>query len=178
MFSKLIKKLTKNPRLLNSTPDLLNVLKFQFTFSLQTLRLPTTFTLQLCLWHIMWMNSMKCGISSTSSKSCVINNKTTSVSFGGKKAKNCYLKCSFWVFSPRRQILQSLLLFSYFPDTKSDYLGKKEVGPIRSIPRYAFSKIYYMYLQVYRKVNKFETLSRTWEQELLVLIQFRKTTEF
>lgn len=116
---------------------------------------------------------MKCDFSSTSSKSCVISNKTTSVSFGGKKAKKLlpqgtsFLGC----FSQRTDTSKFAAIFSYFQIPSQITWGKKKVGAIRSIPWYSiFKNILHVYLQVYRKVNKFETGLRN--KSCFVLIQF------
>ena len=63
----------------------------------------------------------------------MINNKTTSVSFGEKKPKNCYLKVpGFVFFSPNEADTPKFAAIFLFSDTKSDYLGgKKKVGAIR-----------------------------------------------
>lgn len=162
---------------MNSTPDLLNVLKFPVYSSPHRLwdsllHLRCSFT-----YGTMWMNSMKCDFSSTSSKSCVINNKTTSVSFG-KKPKNCYLKVPvFWVVFPQGgryfKVCCYFLIFRY-----QFYItwGKKKAGAIRSIPWVRiFKKIYYMYIFRFTEKGKY-----IWdiEQDLgtrvVVLIQFWK----
>ena len=78
------------------------------------------------------MNSMKCDISSTSSKSCTINNKITSVSFGGKKVQKLLSQGTRFFFFPNEADTPKFAAIFLFSDTKSDYLGeKKKVGAIR-----------------------------------------------